>query len=168
MSEIILCPEREKIPSQAGSYAVLFSLTEEKVLQIGKRGKEFFLPGWYIYFGNAFGTGGLYSRISHHLRISERPHWHVDWFRLAARPEVVFFTMGKNTLECTWREVVETRLHGITIIRGFGASDCRNGCKSHLLFFKDRPAAQEIAEFLLLSLHQDENIYLLDLLIPAG
>ena len=168
MSEIILCPEREQIPSQSGSYAVLLSLIEEKDLQIGKLGKEFFSPGWYFYFGNAFGAGGLYSRISHHLNISERPHWHIDWFRLAARPEAVFFTVNKNTLECTWCELVETRLQGVTKIRGFGASDCRNGCKSHLLFFKDRPQELEIIEILKLSLHEEENLYLLNLYPPAG
>ena len=28
-------------------------------------------------------------------------------------------------------------LGGKVIVRGLGASDCKTGCKSHLLFFKD-------------------------------
>ena len=160
MSEIIQCTEISQIPASGGSYAVLFSLQEEKLLQIGKLGLKTFSAGWYIYFGNAFGTGGLFSRISHHLRISEKPHWHIDWFRRAARPEVVYFTTSLTGLECKWRKIIETDLKGEVLVKGFGASDCRNNCGSHLLFFEMVPDENRLAENLLLPLDVEENFYL--------
>ena len=74
---------------------------------------------------------GLNARIDRHKRNDKKLHWHID-FLLAAKSAKV---TSVDTFE--FREGGECALNqsiiGEHIVRGFGASDCRNGCKSHLV-----------------------------------
>ena len=81
--------------------------------------------GTYVYTGSA--RRGLEARLARHLRSSKRLHWHVD--HLLAVPGVRIVAVRRSRL-------AECRLQALTpgrpVLPGFGASDCRAGCGSHL------------------------------------
>ena len=62
-----------------GTYALILVSSSDRWIEIGKLGKFLIQPGYYVYAGSAFGPGGLKARIAHHMRISQRPHWHIDY-----------------------------------------------------------------------------------------
>lgn len=95
-------------------------------------------PGFYVYVGSAFGPGGVKARVSHHLTITPRPRWHIDFLRASSAVDEVWITYDPNRREHQWADVLQ-RTSGATIpLAGFGSSDC--DCKSHLFYFHDRPS----------------------------
>ena len=128
--------------ARPGTYALILKSSAERWIEIGKLGKCLILPGYYIYTGSAFGPGGLKARIAHHTRISQRPHWHIDYLRLALPLDQVWYSYNSERYEHLWANAFG-RLKGATLpIAGFGASDCR--CKSHLSLFSTRPTVRHL------------------------
>ena len=129
----------EQLPCAAGSYALLFDLTRPVQLTIGRLGSFAFSPGAYLYLGSAGGSGGLGARVGHHLRITERPHWHLDWLRPHLEAKACFYVVGGPSMECVWardaRSCFSTRAQ--VPAPGFGASDCRQGCESHFMMLPE-------------------------------
>ncbi|MCH2246875.1 MULTISPECIES: GIY-YIG nuclease family protein [Crocosphaera] len=70
-----------KLPSQSGTYCLVFSCSISLPVTIGKLGTYQIKPGYYCYIGSAFGPGGIKSRINRHLQINKRKHWHLDYLR---------------------------------------------------------------------------------------
>ena len=121
-----------------GTYALVMNCSSNQPVAVGKLGRLCLRPGCYVYVGSAFGPGGLKARIAHHVKISERPHWHIDYLRPALDLSEIWFTHDSRHREHQWVEVL-AGLRGATVpISGFGASDCR--CNSHLLFFDSPPS----------------------------
>lgn len=75
---------RSVINNLPGTYALIFHCAAPFCVRIGKLGLVEGPKGYWIYVGNAFGPGGLASRLTHHLKPSHRPHWHLDY--LVRRP----------------------------------------------------------------------------------
>ena len=123
------------IPSTPGSYILLFRVANEEVIRVGRLGELKARPGMYLYFGSAFGPGGLRARMGHHLGIPSHPHWHLDWLRGAFVPTMIWWAEGPERLECTWAAGFARCSEAETPLAGFGASDCRRGCPAHFLFF---------------------------------
>ncbi len=117
------------LPSAPGVYALVLLL--EGPLRVEVMGRAWLLePGCYVYVGSARGPGGLRARVSRHLRRGKRLRWHVDRLTEAARVEYVVYALAGR--ECD----LVPPLEGLGFrhpIPGFGASDCRQGCSSHLL-----------------------------------
>ncbi len=131
----------QPLPRQAGVYALLLELPKLRRLRIGSLGELDFPSGVYVYLGNAFGPGGIRSRLGRHLRGDGKPRWHIDHFRPAAQvistcygipaqPEKYFFK-----LECQWSQALAHMTQADIPAPGFGASDCTAGCPSHLIAF---------------------------------
>ena len=121
-----------------GTYALILKSFSERWIEIGRLGKYLIEPGYYVYTGSAFGPGGLRARIAHHVRISQRPHWHIDYLRLALPLDQVWYSYNSERCEHLWADAFRC-LKGATLpIARFGASDCR--CKSHLFLFSTRPS----------------------------
>ena len=59
------------LPSQPGTYCLVFSSSTSSTVTIGKLGTYKIQPGYYCYIGSAFGRGGLNSRINRHLQINK-------------------------------------------------------------------------------------------------
>ena len=116
------------IPADKGTYALLLRVTRTRRIRVGRLGLIDFPAGHYLYVGSAFGPGGLRARIAHHLRISARPRWHVDYLRRACRITEVWYVMGKRR-ECAWARTLAKR-PGLMPVTGFGCSDCN--CATHL------------------------------------
>lgn len=122
------------LPDQPGSYLLVLELAEPAGIQIGRGGRVDFPAGVYAYAGSAFGPGGLRARLSHHMRIAARPHWHIDGLRREAQLLAVGWHCGVEArLECAWAGRLARHPSAIIPVRGFGASDCRNGCAAHLV-----------------------------------
>jgi len=125
--------------AQPGTYALVMRCSSDQRVEIGKLGRLHLRPGFFVYAGSAFGPGGLKARIAHHVKIPERPHWHIDHLRPTLDLTEIWFTYDSGHREHQWAGVLAS-FSGATIpFSGFGASDCR--CKSHLYFFDFPPSA---------------------------
>ncbi|HFE38392.1 MAG TPA: GIY-YIG nuclease family protein [Gammaproteobacteria bacterium] len=95
-------------------------------LIIGKLGVFTFPPGHYVYTGSA--KRNLASRVKRHLSSNKTLRWHVDYLLDSIWAKVVMVELF-DANECD----VNQQKQGQIIVPGFGASDCRQGCGSHLL-----------------------------------
>ena len=121
-----------------GTYALILETSTEHTVQIGKLGRLHVRPGFYIYVGSAFGPGGLKARIAHHVKISQRPHWHINYLRSVLHLNEVWYTYDSERHEHRWADAFSS-LRGATVpMLGFGASDC--SCKSHLIAYSTQPS----------------------------
>ena len=66
-------PEMD-LPTDKGTYILLARVSQMKRLGIGSLGEFDIIPGFYAYVGSAFGSGGLRSRIGHHLESTVERH----------------------------------------------------------------------------------------------
>jgi Uri superfamily endonuclease len=124
--------------ARPGTYALVMASSSDQQVEIGKLGALRVRPGFYVYVGSAFGPGGLKARIAHHGRISERPHWHIDYLRSILHLNEAWYTYAAERNEHQWADTFSS-LRGATIpMTGFGASDC--SCISHLFAFSTHPS----------------------------
>ena len=125
------------LTNRPGTYALILQAFKPATQTVGKLGTMKVIPGFYIYIGSAFGPGGLRARISHHLKIAAKPHWHVDYLR--RRVELVgIWATCELQCEHDWAHKVMQFPQVAIPLPGFGASDCR--CTAHLFYFSEKPA----------------------------
>ena len=92
---------------------------------IGRFGVFDFAAGLYCYTGSA--RRNFEARVRRHLSATKRLRWHIDY--LLAAPGVRIVDVKRlSEDEC----VVNRATDGGIPVPGFGASDCRSGCGSHL------------------------------------
>ncbi|MCK8515649.1 GIY-YIG nuclease family protein [Methylonatrum kenyense] len=116
----------------AQSYQLLIWLEQPDQLRIGALGEYVFCRGLYLYTGSA--RRGMQARLLRHLRQDKRQRWHIDY--LLSSTDARIIDLRLSTLpECTLHQ----SLGGSLPIHGFGASDCRKGCGSHLRFLGGTP-----------------------------
>jgi len=128
---------RFKPGNHHGTYALIFSCPVPFKAVAGKLGPVFISSGYWIYVGSAFGPGGLRSRLSHHLKPSHRPHWHLDYIKSALRPVEFWTTTDPVKREHNWAAVLAALNGASRPIQGFGATDCT--CRSHLIHLPRLP-----------------------------
>ena len=104
---------------------------DRQQLQIGRLGGMQLSKGWYIYFGSAFGPGGLAARVGRHLRCHKTRHWHIDHLIWATTVQEVWYSQQRRNLEHCWAQTALNQPTALNLLRGFGASDCH--CLSHLV-----------------------------------
>jgi len=96
-------------------------------VSIGRLGEFDFPAGDYVYTGSA--RRNLEARIARHLRRDKRLRWHIDYLLMA--PGVTVGAVRRSAVaECALNHATV----GAVLLPGFGASDCRQGCGSHLKF----------------------------------
>ena len=144
--------------ARPGTYALVLKSTSDQWIDVGKLGRLSVRPGFYVYIGSAFGPGGLKARIGHHMKISTRPHWHIDYLRPSMVLKEIWFTYDSRHCEHQWAGVLARVSSGCIPIAGFGASDCR--CKSHLYFFSSRPSGVGLRHRLQASLNFHAKIFI--------
>ena len=118
----------------SGLYQLHILLSNPETVDVGRLGRYLFPKGKYIYTGSA--KRGLNACIDRHKRSGKNLHWHIDYF------------LSSNSAKITSVNVFEFReggecalnksINGEHFVNGFGASDCRNGCKSYLVFVGNR------------------------------
>ena len=128
------------LPRTPGTYIFIGRLTTLGEFTVGRLGRIAFPAGDYAYVGSALGPGGIAARVGHHLLVSCRPRWHLDFLRPHLIPVAVWFTTEKYSLEHEWAAALQG-IRGASIpCRGFGSSDCR--CPSHLIQFRRMPTVE--------------------------
>ncbi len=125
-----------KIPSLKGVYLIVTYLDSDTQLDIASLGRFKLRKGYYIYAGSAKGPGGLKARIRRHLRKEKKKHWHIDYLLEKTKVKIIAYNISSTVSEC---ELVAKLVNkGIQpVITGFGASDCKGKCLSHLLYVYD-------------------------------
>lgn len=109
------------------TYQLYIDVQKSITLKIGRLGIFDFPAGFYVYTGSA--RRGMENRLARHLAREKKLRWHIDF--LLNHPAVSIVEIRKFTeSEC----FVNARTRGDILIPGFGASDCRAKCGSHLKF----------------------------------
>jgi len=120
-----------------GTYCLLINLKDNQLIQIGRKGKNNFNKGCYVYVGSAMNS--LEGRIRRHLRKDKKMHWHVDYLLDNSSSHIVqvFFADDGVKHECDLATYIAGKGDGI---QGFGCSDCK--CHSHLIYFSNITEAE--------------------------
>jgi len=124
-----------EISSKKGNYIIIFRLEERTTQKLNRFGNIELIPGYYFYCGSAHGSGGLKSRITRHLTKSSKKFWHIDYLKDFLFPTEVWYQVSLEKNECSFCKTFHTQMDGEIPIKGFGSSDCRNKCGSHLVRF---------------------------------
>lgn len=112
---------------QARTYQLVIDVAHTVTVAVGALGMCSFRAGRYVYTGSA--KRNLEARVRRHLSRDKRLHWHIDY--LLAAPGVSVAEVRRYTAdECE----VNRRTAGTLPVPGFGASDCRAQCGSHLKY----------------------------------
>ncbi len=130
----------EKLPTK-GIYTLIVFLSSNTQLKIGKLGIHTFPAGYYTYAGSALGKGASSpkQRVTRHLKKRKQKFWHID-FLLAhenATINAVIAVQTSRKLECKMNRYISEELKPKIPVFGFGASDCKENCESHLLCFNE-------------------------------
>jgi Uri superfamily endonuclease len=131
--------------TKKGIYILMFYLGKNIKIRIGKLGTKYFLKGHYAYIGSARGStsSSLPNRIGRHLNKNKKKHWHID-FLLANKNtqiEKLITIFTTENIECKINALLKKKLEAMVPVKGFGTSDCRQNCQSHLLYVcrKEKP-----------------------------
>jgi len=109
------------------SYQLHINLKDNAEIEIGKLGIFTFPMGNYIYTGSA--KKNIDARIERHKSKDKKIHWHID-FLLNNENAKITEVQQFDIEEC----VLNQKATGEIIVTGFGSSDYKNGCKSHLKY----------------------------------
>ncbi len=122
-------PPAERWPAQ-GVYQLHVRVSAAVTVTVGRLGRFRFPAGHYVYTGRA--SRGLLARVRRHVTGGRRRHWHIDYL-LATRGvtiERVALVSPDPEAECSCN--LATGRSASVAAPGFGASDCRAGCGTHL------------------------------------
>ena len=107
------------------TYQLLIRVCRPVTVAVGRFGVFDFPAGWYVYTGSA--VRNFEARVRRHLSVHKTLRWHIDY--LLATPGVSIREVRRSTEpECQLAQ----QIGGTVVVAGFGASDCRAGCVSHL------------------------------------
>jgi Uri superfamily endonuclease len=154
-----------EVESHHSTYALVLRVIDNKLIDVGALGYLEFKPGFYIYVGSAFGSGGLRGRLTHHLSSSKKSHWHIDYLRQQANLSTIWYTYDSVRREHQWAKVLVTMPEMSVPLPGFGSSDCR--CNAHLFFIPTEPSLVKFYERLLVC-HPGHEAILNCVLTPAS
>ncbi len=128
MGNIAILPSRQRRLLRVTTYQLLIDVPRPQRLTIGALGEFDFPAGCYVYTGSA--RRNFDARVARHLRKEKILRWHIDY--LLTAPGVTVLDVRRATEpECKLNQ----NGGGEVLIPGFGASDCRAGCGSHLRYF---------------------------------
>ena len=113
--------------AKARTYQLHIRLGSSQEIVIGRLGRFTFEKGQYLYTGSA--TRNMRARLQRHLSGNKTFHWHIDYL-LAAESAVITGISLASESECVENQLVKASVP----VPGFGASDCRAGCGSHLKY----------------------------------
>jgi Uri superfamily endonuclease len=116
--------------AKKGAYLLLIDIIKPYDVTISTLAETILETGQYIYIGNAYGPGGIQSRLKRHFATSKKTHWHIDHITTQAKDVTAYAV--ENGIEC---DLVKTLFESGRFhfpIKNFGSSDCKL-CTSHLL-----------------------------------
>jgi Uri superfamily endonuclease len=119
-----------------GVYALVIKILDDMKIDIGVKKDLQFHKGYYIYVGSAQGKGStsLENRLKRHFSKTKKMHWHIDYLLNShVNLEGAIYAFTENNLECTLAQELNRTIDFQWELKGFGASDCKLNCDSHLL-----------------------------------
>jgi Uri superfamily endonuclease len=133
-----------------GTYTLVIRLEKEARIEVQKWGSFIFQKGYYVYTGSALGDGAvsLRNRVARHLKKKKAKHWHIDFLLGNTNAVVITVVAAESNVsrECQLNNAIKN-VEGATIpIVGFGASDCKHNCGSHLVYFGDENVTENIVD----------------------
>ena len=117
-----------------GAYLLHIDIKQPLKVKVGALGMASLPAGRYVYVGSA--CRGIEARIARHLRLAKHKagkiHWHIDYLLVNRHTKWVNAVALEDCVECEISRQIASK-KGITVpVPGFGASDCRAGCRAHL------------------------------------
>jgi len=119
-----------------GVYVLLLRFPEDAVVRVGSLGDVFFRWGYYGYVGSGMGRGAssLHARVSRHLSSSKTVFWHIDYVTTSGFAKIVAVFLALSNVRLEHKVAKALRSVGGVGVKGFGSSDCDEGCGSHMFF----------------------------------
>ncbi len=120
-----------------GAYVLIIDLNRKQSVHLKSLGSLDFERGAWIYIGSAMGNGStnLENRIRRHFRSTKKIHWHIDHLLSSdAKIRCSIWSESQYSVECEIAKSIEKIQGVIRGPRGFGASDCKNKCWTHLYY----------------------------------
>jgi Uri superfamily endonuclease len=118
-----------------GVYVLIIQVPHNLPLRIKSLGEFVLKRGTWVYIGSAMGSGStnLENRISRHFRKEKTIHWHIDaLLQHSVNLQTSIWAESYQPMECKVVHSIENKKEFISGPAGFGASDCKNNCTSHL------------------------------------
>ncbi len=133
-----------------GSYALILELPKRTKLKVGSLGTLSFEPGYYVYVGSAMNC--LERRVARHVSLlngSKKLRWHIDYLTTSGLFNLVsvYLFPSQTKVECIISKHFEIAADFTP--NGFGSSDCKQGCKGHLHFFKSLEKIEDVLKKLM-------------------
>lgn len=122
----------------SGIYVLIFHLSANTTVKVGRMGEFEFERGWYAYVGS--GKSGVEARVRRHLRAHRRHHWHLDYLLRLGKPVTAVIGHTEQTLECPIAHHLGTLFQ---VVPRFGSSDCR--CSGHLFHSPEQACLEDAA-----------------------
>lgn len=118
-----------------GAYVLIIDLKKTLSFQLNSLGNLSFEKGTWIYIGSAMGNGStsLENRIGRHFRSVKTIHWHIDHLLHSdSKIRCSIWSESVEPIECDIAKSVEQLDDVYPGPKGFGASDCKSKCFTHL------------------------------------
>jgi Uri superfamily endonuclease len=117
-----------------GAYVLYLDIELPLTLHVGSLGSRVFPAGRYAYVGSA--RRGIAARVLRHKRLAAEKegklHWHIDYLLIHRHTKLSGEVALEKEIECRVSKRIAA-MSGVTVpVPGFGASDCRTGCRAHL------------------------------------
>jgi Uri superfamily endonuclease len=132
-----------------GVYALVISIPNDIDMRIGALGLQRFEAGEWVYVGSAFGNGStsLEHRIQRHFSSEKKIHWHIDIFLdVVGPPTHVIWSETRKKRECEIAARLGSQAQFSLGPPGFGSSDCKEKCGTHLFRHNGNNAWRVIEE----------------------
>jgi len=139
----------EALPAK-GNYTLIVLLESTSRIAAPSRGWPWLRKGYYVYTGSAVGKGAvsLTQRVARHLRKKKAKHWHIDHLLTCPKTKITAVVACDSTInrECEINKVIQSIQGANVPIKGFGASDCQQNCKSHLAYFGENDVYEAVVD----------------------
>lgn len=133
-----------KILPERGVYTLIILMKTSDNIAVGRLGTFTFPGGYYAYTGSAMTS--LRKRAERHMKKTKTKHWHIDFLLTSDHTELtsVVASSAAQNIECRVNKALLEIARASIPVPGFGASDCRRGCESHLIYFGERNPKRKI------------------------
>lgn len=144
-----------------GVYTLLVKVAESLVIPVGGLGDTFIQAGIWFYVGSALGPSqdSIEHRLKRHFSRAKKIHWHIDYLLQSAHVEAAVFAESSEPMECRISKAIQNSGLVVPGPRGFGASDCRIGCGTHLSRFEAKGDPLQMIETVFMNLGLQPTIF---------
>jgi Uri superfamily endonuclease len=119
---------------KTGAYILHIDVLRSIKQNVGMLRNAAFPAGRYLYVGSA--RKGIAQRVARHQRLAAtkngKIHWHIDHLLVHPDARLNRVQAIADGCECKISKQIAARKNASIPVLHFGATDCTEGCKSHL------------------------------------